>query len=456
MPLTDFQYDLEKLKNRRLQTYHRGSTSRLSRVVSRYRELSAENYSTPAILLSIARSVMRKIIGRIRRLALSDSFPEIAELKAGQDLTSLTGAVLRKLERGDIGRLQAFAVRITGGLGDALVVARLIRDLQKILGDNLEFDVYSQSPAAVEAFFRNIPAFRKSLNLEIFEHVTRYYMFALSANQFVTFVNEQIDYRAVLTYYPKVVKIFGYAQKKREEIEFYIKNHPYLDGAFSDIATQHGFKRYTYLHEMLGIDYGGDLLPIDVDPKISRGLDLKQKSYITIHDGWDAKFKISTQRPTKAVPKAIWEQIIAGLKAAMPDITIVQLGGKTGDDLPQVDLNLKNRLTFSESTSIIAGAILHVDAESGLVHLAAALGIKSVVMFGPTNVAWFGYPQNINIAPVQCGNCWWSNTTWMDTCALGMTEPVCTTSINPKTVIEATLELLSRETAHAAKASTTA
>ncbi|MBS1081056.1 glycosyltransferase family 9 protein [Gluconobacter kondonii] len=431
MPPTDFQYDLEKLKNRRLQTYRCGPTSRLSRIVSRYRELSTENYSTPAILASIVRSVMRKIIGRIKRPALSTSLPEIADLKA-------------------------FAVSITGGLGDAIVVARMIRDLQKILGDNLEFDVYSPSPAVVEAFFRNIPAFRKSLNLGIFEHAARYYMFALSANQFVTFVNEQVDCHAILRHCPEVVNIFVYAQKKREEIEVYIKNHPYLDGTFSDIATQRGFKRYTYLHEMLGIDYGGDLLPIDVDPKIPLDLDLKQKSYITIHDGWDAKFKISNQRPTKAVPKVIWEQIIAGLKAAMPDITIVQLGGKTGDDLPQVDLNLKNRLTFSESTSVIAGAILHVDAESGLVHLAAALGVKSVVMFGPTNVAWFGYPQNINIAPVQCGNCWWSNTTWMNTCVLGMTEPVCTTSINPKTVVEATLELLSRETAHTTKVSTTA
>jgi ADP-heptose:LPS heptosyltransferase len=98
-----------------------------------------------------------------------------------------------------------------------------------------------------------------------------------------------------------------------------------------------------------------------------------------------------------------------------------------------VHVNLKNKLKFMESVSVLAGSCLHVDTESGLVHAAACLGVRSVVMFGPTNVDWFGYSQNINVAPKQCGNCWWASDSWMDICVMGHEPAICTSrsSISP-------------------------
>ncbi|MDD5375555.1 transposase [Acidithiobacillus sp.] len=113
-----------------------------------------------------------------------------------------------------------------------------------------------------------------------------------------------------------------------------------------------------------------------------------------------------------------------------------------------VDITLKNQLDSLESVSILAGSRLHIDTESGLVHVAASLGNRSIVIFGPTNVAWFGYPQNINIAPKQRGNCWWSTNSWMDVCAGGHEIPICTSeaSIAPVDVAMHAINVLDNQT----------
>jgi len=258
----------------------------------------------------------------------------------------------------------------------------------------------------------------------------------------VTFKNEFIRHRQLLKNDPKVLKLFGQVQAAREDIEKYILDHPYLDGAFADLAVRKGFQRHTFLHEMLGLEYGGDRLELGVDAAGCQKFGLAPRRYITIHDGWDAHFKIAASRPTKAIPPATLAEIVAGLKKARPDLGIVQIGGKTGKIIPGVDYNLKGKTSFAQSMDILAGACLHVDSESGLVHLAACLGVKCAVLFGPTNAAWFGYAQNANILPKQCGNCWWSTDTWMEACPIGHEQPVCTASIRVHEVVERAVALL--------------
>ena len=75
-------------------------------------------------------------------------------------------------------------------------------------------------------------------------------------------------------------------------------------------------------------------------------------------------------------------------------------------------------------------------------HVASALGVQSVVMFGPTNVAWFAYPENVNIPPKQCGNCWRVTEAWMENCPLGQEEPVCMYSVDVNEVVNHVLEAI--------------
>lgn len=384
----------------------------------------------------IIESMKMMMFGRGRKL-----FPREAEVDALVDQIAV-----RLQEAGSSGGLAArrmiYSIRITGGLGDALIIARLIRDLQRLLDNGAQFDVYFQSPQVIEPFFSVIPGFRECIHAASFHLTAPYYTFSLLANQFVTFVDEYMDHQFLIRNEPKVIRLLGNVNSVRKDIDKYIAAHPTLDGAFADLAVRGGHKRYTYLHEMMGIPYGGDRLPLAVDAAVPVRHGLQSGRYITVHDGWDNNFKLATHRPTKALPMQTWIDAVRHIKAARPDLTIVQLGGRVGSDIPGVDLNLRKKLSFQESTSILANSALHLDSESGLVHLGATLGVKSVVMFGPTNVEWFGYPQNANIKPKECGNCWWSTDTWMDICPAGYEKPICTGSIDARDIVDSALALL--------------
>jgi hypothetical protein len=84
----------------------------------------------------------------------------------------------------------------------------------------------------------------------------------------------------------------------------------------------------------------------------------------------------------------------------------------------------------------------HIDIESGLVHLARCFGVRSCVLFGPTPADYFGYPDNVNLRPAECGGCWWINQTWMDQCPRGLSEAICMTGHDPERVAAAIIEAL--------------
>ncbi|MBA4708158.1 glycosyltransferase family 9 protein [Aquitalea aquatica] len=331
----------------------------------------------------------------------------------------------------------SYSLKISGGLGDSIMIARMVRDLQQELGNSSIFDVYFHSPDSIKAFFCHIPGFRNVLNVEAFPATQKFYTFSLNVNQYVTFCHVSQFEDKNLTHGMQLHSMIKHAALANKSIEKYILTHPSLDGEFSDIATQEGHRRYQYLHEMLGIPYGGHQLQLDLSPEVIAQQGLSKKTYITIHDGWDTKFKLVAHRPTKSMPLPTLEAIVRQIKEKRPDLIIVQLGGDTGGDINGVDINLKGKLSFKESMSILAGSRLHMDTESGLVHVGISLGVKSVVMFGPTNLDWFGYPENINIGPKECGNCWWATDTWMDACPAGYDIPPCTASISAGDVVAA-------------------
>ncbi len=318
-----------------------------------------------------------------------------------------------------------YCVKITGGIGDAVIIARFIRDFQVYIDANARYDIYFHSPDSIRLFFENLPGFRAILSDSQFQDNARQYTFALYANQFLTFLNEHIQTGEIIREAPRVMECFHHVQEIRQTIDKYITNHPNFDGAFADLAVKSGHKRYTFLHYMAGIKYTGHALNISLDRELSQKL--IGRPYLTVHDGWDTKFRfnIPIDRPTKALPKITWDKIIHDLKQQVPNIAVVQIGSSAGSDITMVDYQFRGRLNLRESLSILAGAMLHVDTESGLVHIASSIGVKSAVLFGPTNMLWFGYDENINIPPRACGNCWWSTSTWMEKCPVGHKDPIC-------------------------------
>jgi ADP-heptose:LPS heptosyltransferase len=102
-------------------------------------------------------------------------------------------------------------------------------------------------------------------------------------------------------------------------------------------------------------------------------------------------------------------------------------------------VNMDLRLT----AALLETADAFVGQESGLAHLATALGVPSVVIFTgfvPPDV--FGYEANVNLAPdLPYAPCWEK-----DGCPPCRAE-ICTRAVQPETVFQRTLEVLARSRA---------
>jgi ADP-heptose:LPS heptosyltransferase len=163
----------------------------------------------------------------------------------------------------------------------------------------------------------------------------------------------------------------------------------------------------------------GDAVAID--------LVMPEKPFVTVQNGVDSYVmnwsRLTGRRPTKLLPMSTWKETVRLLQAG--NLAVVQIGTKDDERIGGVDTDLRGRTTLRQAATILKRAVCHVGVEGGLVHLARALDVKSVVAFGPTSTAFLGYPQNVNLVASDCTGCWWTTTDWFVRCPRGLAEPVC-------------------------------
>jgi hypothetical protein len=315
------------------------------------------------------------------------------------------------------------AVKISGGIGDAVVAARWLRDYLGTLRGEYRVDIYFKGYRPAKFLFSTIPGVHAFYDELLFDPLRRCYDVAFYISQFVdNWLGMRKD--LLIHFDPQLVNTLATVWWNRQKWKKFIEQHPYMDGAFANLAVLQGHTRETFIHFFTGVPYGGPLLPFDLGVPIATKHPFLSEPYLTVHDGWDAGFAGLSSRPTKALLKQQWPLLVQKIKSLTP-LKIVQIGGPTGSSIEGVDLNLKGLLSLQESAAVLKNSALHIDSESGLVHIAAALGTRSVVLFGPTNLGFFGYKENINVPPVLCGNCWWLTDEWMQACPAKHDVPIC-------------------------------
>jgi ADP-heptose:LPS heptosyltransferase len=337
------------------------------------------------------------------------------------------------------------AIRIRGGVGDVLIAARWIYHIMPLINASSEIviDVYYSRPNNIVFIFRNFDCVRYIYDESAFECVRGRYDLAVVVNHLGTLgvLNRKHDRISrnkgllkLLEAYAETADVY-----RRFTDESY---HPIANSGFTQFAFNNGVKRASVLHHQTRVQFRSLALPLALpdDEQLSKlGL---PKRYVTIHDGWDCQLSLGSGRPTKAYPLALWHLLAQKLKDQFSDIAVVQLGGDTGAEIAGVDVSLKNRVDLPAAARVIQGALLHIDTDSGLVHIAACLGTKAIVLFGPTDFEYFGYPSNVNINATACSNCWLSAKLWVPACHLGYPAPRCMPSISPDEVIGVAASLL--------------
>lgn len=326
--------------------------------------------------------------------------------------------------------LPLLAISITGGVGDYIVIARYIRDLQ-CATEPFKFDIFCNYQKSAHWVFSRIPGYRGCYSEFLFDHLMVEYSLALRVNQYVVVHQEAANW-LFLRKFPRLVQVIQEIARFRPNIEIFIENHPFMDGFLAQKAVYMNCTRTNFLHGISGIPYTGDRFDLEMDNSALRKFGITPGTYITVHNGFDPGVVISTRSATKCYP--FYGEVIGRLKEAFPDLLVYQVGGANSLPIEGVDLDLVGETTLAEVAAIIGNSRLHLDNESGLVHLATALGIECCVIFGPTSIEYFGYAANINLTPKFCGGCWWITDTWMDQCPRGFAQARCMTEHSPSSV----------------------
>ena len=166
---------------------------------------------------------------------------------------------------------------------------------------------------------------------------------------------------------------------------------------------------------------------------------LRLDKYITIYS--DIERDISSPK-VKTWPLRHLVEYVSLMKKKFPSVEIVQCGGRGDINVANVDRNFCG-CDLELTKYILANSLLHVGCEGGLIHLATALGTKCIVLFGFTDVHFYGYNQNINIVSAVCHPCADVFYNCMSRiCLRGAKEPPCMLSHTPQNVCEVTCNYL--------------
>ncbi|HEX5453991.1 MAG TPA: glycosyltransferase family 9 protein [Stellaceae bacterium] len=336
------------------------------------------------------------------------------------------------------------AIQLEGGLGDIIIAAGFVEALHAELG-RCDIDVFHHTPDWAKFVFRDARFVRNVLPLALHRTNSPRYDVAVYAPQFVHY---QINNPAKLERLnPAAAARIRLAGERFAQYRGLFDRRPQLDGLWARMSLAQGRTIFGNLDFLSGLEAAAAARFFAPDPLAAEPaarLIGDNALYITIHDGFDTSQKVAAGAATKLWPLDRWAAFVADFKTAFPEVAVVQLGAGKSRPIPGADINLIGRTTLAETAWLLKRAALHVDTDSGLVHLARLVHTRSVVLFGPTDAAFYGYGANCNIASERCGKCWWSAPDWLARCPRGLPQPECMASIEPGQVLDRVRRRLAR------------
>lgn len=376
--------------------------------------------------------------GELVRAAAHDSTPVRWALALTQARKSFKTAVKRffyphREPKTDVLRV---LVHIRGGIGDVAMTRIFIKKLRETI-PQAEISFCFDSKAVTEMIFSDglIDRYQDC------RYHPKDYDLVISGCHLLMF--DYYDRERLARLAPHFLPAFERGLAIQRCFKDFARYTPYLDGALAEIAVAHGGSRVQNLGWFTGLEVGqNDHAEIQLSDQAARQtldkLDLAGKKYITIHDGINTNTDTSLGHPTRCWPQENWREFVRLFKQAFPNILVVQLGGSKSRVFDFADISLVGKTAVGDLPYVLDNALLHVDGESGIVHLANLTRTKSVVMFGPSKAQYLGYARNTNISSPVCGGCMNISKYWMTQCLLGYPrEKQCLAAISPKQVFDA-------------------
>lgn len=135
------------------------------------------------------------------------------------------------------------------------------------------------------------------------------------------------------------------------------------------------------------------------------------------------------------------ERFQAVVNSLRGDFQFIQVGSADDPPLAGVAQNLQGKTTIRDVGAILANCLMYVGNVGFLMHLARAVGTRSVIVYGGREAPWqSGYKCNVNLySPEPCAPCWLWNT-----CDY---QRVCMDRITSDQVIDSILRLAPQRSA---------
>lgn len=321
---------------------------------------------------------------------------------------------------------------LPGGMGDAACARRLVETYKTFLPD-ADFEVYSPVTQAVQTVFGDLPYVTAAPSGRVYWKNYDLVVFACLTVKFL-----HADEVRLSSLAPMFMPVFKRAKTAQDALGILLDDPFLTEPVLGRWLLKNGGRRFDLMSYT-----GGTELPHDAVTRRAacggNNFGLAGAPYITFHDG---KNRTCPQLPTRFWPSAHWQQFIRLFKEKFPDIKVVQVGEKNNPVYAEADVCLAGRTELTDLPELLNGALCHIDTESGLVHLAQFLNVRSAVLFGPSDVRFFGYAKNKNLSAGNCGGCMWMTPDWMTRCPLEKTEIGCVRNIPPKQVLSAVQEII--------------
>ena len=319
------------------------------------------------------------------------------------------------------------AIEFTGGIGDFVSSAKYVEGLSKYLGEKAIIDLICEDRFLDslkdlihnKEYIKNVLTKKKqNYDLEI-----RLVRFPLVINYFPNRLTDK-----ALDYVSRV-NVF----QRQNPMVF---QNDFL-GACLSLNMGNTRENQADIDNLLDLKKLNFSLSLKND--VSEILDkfgLNEKRFIAIQTGAGACFS-KYQTDTRQWDIRNYEELVTLLKKEYPDYKIVQVGEKRQNSIQNADVDLRGKTSFSELLVLLKSAKLHISQEGGMVILRHFLqGGKSVVLFGPTNEKFYGFPENINISARPCFcQCEWLVKDWMNKCMINNDCVLCMQKILPEHIL---------------------
>jgi len=228
------------------------------------------------------------------------------------------------------------------------------------------------------------------------------------------------------------------------QFDQWMMNVPFCEGVFDDVFTPnlsvqlntsnwvHGGKGRLLGNE-LAAQCGVELGDYFISPEPIKGLPEK---FIAFHPG-------SGTGQHEARNYRHWKKVILNLKKMLPEYEIVTIG-QEGDIHFEGCIDLRGKTTYRQLATVLQSAHCLVGIDSVSMHMAAALGVDHVAIFGSSYSTSTGPVvkrtdvTSILIDTPNRMGC--DKACYKYTCAVDRDNP-CLNEIDPKTIVEAVLSL---------------